>query len=69
VAQQTLSGFVLKPCRLTPPIFIVGRRDGAAGLKILQSDARIDLLITDLGLPGGLNGRQVAEAARIIHPT
>ena len=38
--------------------------DGPAGLKLLQSDARIDLLITDVGLPGGLNGRQVADAAR-----
>src|SRR5260221_11563297 len=32
--------------------------------QLLQSDARIDLLITDVGLPGGLNGRQVTEAAR-----
>ncbi|HXA38583.1 MAG TPA: PAS domain-containing protein [Phenylobacterium sp.] len=39
--------------------------DGATGLKVLQSDARIDLLITDVGLPGGLNGRQVADAARL----
>jgi len=38
--------------------------DGAAGLRILDSDVRVDLLITDVGLPGGLNGRQVAEAAR-----
>ena len=38
--------------------------DGAAGLKILQSNVRVDLLITDVGLPGGLNGRQVADAAR-----
>ena len=37
--------------------------DGPSGLRILQSDARIDLLITDVGLPGGLNGRQVADAA------
>jgi PAS domain S-box-containing protein len=42
--------------------------DGPAGLRILQSDARIDLLITDIGLPGGLNGRQVAEAARGLRP-
>jgi CheY-like chemotaxis protein len=26
--------------------------DGAAGLKVLQSDARIDLRVTDVGLPG-----------------
>lgn len=42
--------------------------DGAAGLKILQTDARIDLLITDVGLPGGLNGRQVADLARSARP-
>ena len=42
--------------------------DGAAGLRILRSDARIDLLITDVGLPGGLNGRQVADAGRVERP-
>jgi PAS domain S-box-containing protein len=42
--------------------------DGAAGLKILQSNARIDLLVTDVGLPGGMNGRQMADAARIGRP-
>ena len=42
--------------------------DGAAGLKVLQSGARIDLLVTDVGLPGGMNGHQVAEAARMARP-
>jgi PAS domain S-box-containing protein len=42
--------------------------DGAGGLKVLQSDARVDLLITDVGLPGGLNGRQMADAARVTRP-
>ena len=42
--------------------------DGPSGLKILQSDARIDLLITDVGLPGGMNGRQVADAALVARP-
>ena len=41
---------------------------GQVGLKILDSDARIDLLITDVGLPGGINGRQVADAARVKRP-
>jgi CheY-like chemotaxis protein len=40
--------------------------DGPAALKILQSPARVDLLITDVGLPGGMNGRQVADAARLL---
>jgi signal transduction histidine kinase len=42
--------------------------DGPAGLRVLQSAAKIDLLITDVGLPGGMNGRQVADAAREIRP-
>jgi PAS domain S-box-containing protein len=42
--------------------------DGPGGLKILESDARIDLLITDVGLPGGMNGRQVADLARLTRP-
>ncbi|MDG2533104.1 PAS domain-containing protein [Sphingomonas sp. HITSZ_GF] len=42
--------------------------DGPAGLRILDGARRIDLLITDVGLPGGLNGRQVADAARAKRP-
>ena len=47
---------------------VLSASDGGAGLKILQSDARVDLLITDVGLPGGVNGRQVADAARTTRP-
>ena len=43
---------------------VVEAADGPAGLKVLQSNARLDLLITDVGLPGGMNGRQLADAAR-----
>jgi CheY-like chemotaxis protein len=42
--------------------------DGPSGLKILDSGVRVDLLITDVGLPGGMNGRQVADAARASRP-
>jgi signal transduction histidine kinase/CheY-like chemotaxis protein len=42
--------------------------DSAAGLKILQSDVPIDLLVSDVGLPGGLNGRQMADAGRSVRP-
>ncbi|MCJ2137490.1 PAS domain-containing protein [Methylobacterium sp. J-026] len=42
--------------------------DSATGLKVLQSDVRIDLLVTDVGLPGGMNGRQMADAARAHRP-
>ncbi len=48
---------------------IVEAGDGAGALKILESSRRIDLMITDVGLPGGMNGRQVADAARRLRPT
>ncbi|PWC28788.1 hybrid sensor histidine kinase/response regulator [Teichococcus aestuarii] len=42
--------------------------DGAEGLNMLRSNAHIDLLVTDVGLPGGMNGRQMAEAGRVLRP-
>ena len=41
--------------------------DGPSGLKILRSGKRIDLLVTDVGLPG-MNGRQLADQARETRP-
>jgi CheY-like chemotaxis protein len=41
--------------------------DGPSGLEILTSEATIDLLISDVGLPG-LNGRQMADAGRQVRP-
>jgi len=41
--------------------------DGQAGLKMIRAAERLDLLVTDIGLPG-MNGRQVAEAARELRP-
>ena len=37
---------------------------GDAAMRHILSPARIDLLVTDIGLPGGINGRQLADAAR-----
>ena len=42
--------------------------DGPSGLRTLQAPGRIDLLITDVGLPGGMNGRQIADVARVVRP-
>ncbi len=42
--------------------------DGGSALRMLHSTRPIDLLITDVGLPGEVNGRQVADAARAARP-
>jgi CheY-like chemotaxis protein len=47
---------------------VIAAEDGQTGLAILEKDGPVDLLITDVGLPGGLNGRQVADAARVGRP-
>lgn len=47
---------------------VIGASDGPAGLRLLPAAPRVDPLITDVGLPGGPNGRQVANAAPIARP-
>ena len=42
--------------------------NGAAGLQMLQSNMRVDLLVTDVGLPGGMTGQHMATAARLTRP-
>lgn len=42
--------------------------DGPSAMRILQANEKVDLLITDVGLPGGMNGRQVADAALSLYP-
>jgi PAS domain S-box-containing protein len=46
---------------------ILEAADGPAGLRIVESDVPLALLLTDVGLPG-LNGRQLADAARQKRP-
>lgn len=42
--------------------------DSAEGLYLLRSQTRIDMLVSDVGLPGGMNGRQMADAALQVRP-
>jgi PAS domain S-box-containing protein len=42
--------------------------DGPAALHLLDGGVRVDMLVTDVGLPNGMNGRQVAEAVRERRP-
>jgi PAS domain S-box-containing protein len=51
---------------------VIEAEDGRTGLQALHQASRnakangIDLLVADIGLPGGLNGRQLADAARTV---
>lgn len=47
---------------------VLEAEDGPAELKVLRTSGQIDLLVTDVGLPNGMNGRQVADAARAERP-
>lgn len=45
---------------------VIEAADSQAGLQLLSSDTRIDLLVTDVGLPGGIDGLQMASSSRQI---
>jgi CheY-like chemotaxis protein len=47
---------------------VLAAPDAAAALATLEADNRIDLLMTDIGLPGGLDGWGLAAEARKTIP-
>ena len=42
--------------------------DGPNAIGVLQADPSVVLLVTDVGLPGGMNGRHLADASRVMRP-
>jgi CheY-like chemotaxis protein len=42
---------------------VLSAPDGATALRLLYSNREVSLLFTDVGLPGGMNGRQLADQA------
>ena len=47
---------------------VLQAESGPRAIELLQADLSIALLVTDVGLPGGMNGRQVADMARLLLP-
>jgi len=47
---------------------VIEAADGPQAQRILESDQPIDLLFTDVVMPGGMTGRQIADAARARRP-
>ncbi|WP_447919881.1 PAS domain-containing protein [Achromobacter aegrifaciens] len=58
---------MVRECLVELGLEVLTADDGEAGLELVQSERGIDLLVTDVGLPG-LNGRQLADAARTARP-
>ena len=47
---------------------ILEAEDGVSALELLAGEQAVHLMVTDVGLPGIINGRQIADAARIGRP-
>jgi PAS domain S-box-containing protein len=47
---------------------VIEAHDGPSALRLLHRQERVDLLFTDVVLPGGMTGAQVAEEARATRP-
>jgi CheY-like chemotaxis protein len=47
---------------------VIEAEDAARALQLIEMVPNIGLLFTDVGLPGGVTGRQLAEAARRLRP-
>jgi PAS domain S-box-containing protein len=47
---------------------VLSAPDGVSALRLLDSNREVSLLFTDIGLPGGMNGRQLAEQAQRRRP-
>jgi len=47
---------------------VISARNGPEGLEVLRQTADLDLLFTDVVMPGGMSGRGLADAARALHP-
>ena len=47
---------------------VLSAEHGAAALEVLRARSDIELLFTDVVMPGGVNGRQLADAALALYP-
>ncbi|HEX5454186.1 MAG TPA: ATP-binding protein [Stellaceae bacterium] len=65
--EPDVRGFVVEMLRELG-YAILAAEDGQAALRVLKTRDDIRLLFTDVGLPGGLNGRQLADEAKRRRP-
>ncbi|MDR3529649.1 MAG: response regulator [Rhodopila sp.] len=48
--------------------YVLEAQQGPDALRMLEGPQQVDLLFTDIVMPGGMNGRQLADAARQLRP-
>jgi DNA-binding response OmpR family regulator len=68
--EADIRGFVAEALR-ERGCRVFAEPDGPTGLNALRAllaGEGVDMLVADVGLPGGLNGRQLADAARALSP-
>jgi len=80
VAREAAEGTILvvdddrDVCRFTAELLrdlgyrVLTAHDAASALRVLDENPHIDLLFSDIGLPGGVNGRQLADEAQSRRP-
>ena len=47
---------------------VLEAEDGPSALRVFAKHPDIDALVTDVGMPNGMNGRQLADAIRVQRP-
>ena len=60
-----------RPAAEPPSAFNVSEKDGAAAataLDLLEAGVEVDSLLTDIVMPGGIDGRELANKARGLRP-
>lgn len=68
VEDEFLIRFTLVEALIQEGFDVIGAESGDEALPVLQRDGTIGLLLTDIQMPGELNGRQLADRARQIRP-
>ena len=47
---------------------VVTANDGRSAMSCLQEGTRFDVVISDMAMPGGISGIDVAREATVLHP-
>lgn len=69
VEDEFLIRFILADVLRDAGYLVVEARDGDEGLAILLSGQAIDLIVTDVRMPGAIDGMELARHSKILDPS